>query len=74
MMAAALMSSMGVAFSGSSAAQPIVSTYEPPTLRHYKPSAPTTYGSKGAGISMAQQKRAARKARNVRRHKSASRR
>lgn len=35
---------------------------------------PMQYGYKGAGISMAQQKRTARKARNVKRHRSASKR
>lgn len=34
---------------------------------------PMTYGYKGAGITMAQQKRASRKAKNVKRHRAASR-
>lgn len=37
------------------------------------PTSGRRYGTKGAGISMAQQQRAAKKARNVRRHKAASR-
>lgn len=34
---------------------------------------PMTYGHRGAGITMAQQKRASRKAKNVKRHRAASR-
>lgn len=34
---------------------------------------PMTYGGRGAGITMAQQKRASRKAKNVKRHKRAVR-
>lgn len=34
---------------------------------------PMTYGGKGAGITMAQQKRASRKAKNVKRHRRAGR-
>jgi hypothetical protein len=33
---------------------------------------PMTYGHRGAGITMAQQKRASRKAKNVKRHRAAS--
>lgn len=34
---------------------------------------PMTYGHRGAGISMAQQQRASRKVRNVKRHRAAGR-
>lgn len=34
---------------------------------------PMTYGRRGAGITMAQQKRASRKAKNVKRHRAACR-
>jgi hypothetical protein len=34
---------------------------------------PMTYGRRGAGITMAQQKRASRKVKNVKRHRAASR-
>jgi hypothetical protein len=37
---------------------------------NYMPISTMTYGYKGAGISMAQQKRAARKARNVKRNRA----
>jgi hypothetical protein len=37
------------------------------------PKAPAKYGTRGAGITMAQQKRIARKVRNVKRHKRAAR-
>ena len=40
----------------------------------YYASNPGLYGTKGAGISMAQQKRASRKRRNVARHRAVSRR
>lgn len=35
--------------------------------------APMTFGHRGAGISMAQQKRASRKTKNVKRHRAACR-
>lgn len=77
-MMAALSMGLG-SFAGSVQAAPTVQVNAP---RHAKKglfggswlTSPMQYGYKGAGISIAQQKRAARKVRNVRRHRAASKR
>lgn len=69
----ALVAAMSFASSAQASLGRIIMPTMPRSFQGEIDLAPMTYGHRGAGITMAQQKRASRKAKNVKRHRAASR-